>query len=459
MKGTSIPWVWVAALSFWGNPCWGQEDGQQHAPLHLDGSQDCLDCHEDLLEGAKVHDPVDEEMCDACHDQADESKHVFQTPADLSNVCASCHDAPVGDVMHEPVQKGDCMACHVPHHAENPKLLRSDDMEELCTKCHQDSPDLNLEYIHGPVDAGMCLMCHKPHASAEPTLLEMDTVSLCLSCHEEVESGLDEAETIHIPVDEDCTLCHDAHSSAQEFQLLEKGAALCFQCHDDIRERTDLPVDHAAVREEKECMNCHLPHFSSLDALLQKRTDELCLDCHSESVKGDDGRQLAAMKELLTTGHVHGPIEEGNCSACHEPHGSEQASILRWAYPKTFYSKWNPDLYALCFQCHEESAFRDANTASLTDFRDGERNLHYLHVNRERKGRTCRACHEVHASPLPAHVAVESPFGNWQMPLNFEQTEDGGQCAPGCHAPKSYQRKPGPVPKLEVGGLEEQLQQ
>jgi len=434
------------------------------APVELDGSQDCLDCHEALLQGSMIHDPVDEEMCIACHDQPDEDLHQFTTPENLANICASCHDAPEGDTVHKPVAEGHCTACHDPHHADNEHLLKQDDLEALCATCHEASPDLSQEHIHGPVDAGMCTLCHQPHASQEPMLLQTDPVSLCLSCHDDVESGLDEAENIHVPVDEDCLLCHDAHASPNEFQLLEKGSALCFQCHDGIRERTDLPVDHAAVQDEKQCMNCHLPHFSTFNSLLRQEPKELCMSCHGQAVEGDEGHELPAMQEVLDRGFVHGPIREGNCAACHDPHGSEQMAILRQAYPRTFYSGWDPSLYALCFQCHEESAFRDAETAELTSFRDGTRNLHFLHVNRERKGRTCRACHEIHASSLPAHLSEEVPYGNWKMPLNFEQTEKGGSCAPGCHGPQTYDREaphlPLPTPSSEgVDPVEEALGQ
>ena len=77
----------------------------------------------------------------------------------------------------------------------------------------------------------------------------------------------------------------------------------------------------------------------------------------------------------------------------------------------------------------------------LTQFRDGDRNLHYVHVNRE-KGRTCRACHEVHASKRPAHIREAVPYGsgNWMLEINFEQTPQGGSCTPACHVMRSYTR-------------------
>ena len=76
----------------------------------------------------------------------------------------------------------------------------------------------------------------------------------------------------------------------------------------------------------------------------------------------------------------------------------------------------------------------------MTGFRDGDQNLHFLHVNRTEKGRTCRACHEAHSSTVPKHLRETVPFGDWQMPVGYTQTADGGRCAPGCHLPKTYSR-------------------
>ena len=69
-------------------------------------------------------------------------------------------------------------------------------------------------------------------------------------------------------------------------------------------------------------------------------------------------------------------------------------------------------------------------------------NLHYLHVNRDKKGRTCRACHETHASNAEKHIRDSVPFGKggWELPIGFEKTASGGSCSPGCHKPIGYDR-------------------
>lgn len=427
-----------------------QDPVKEPAPHVLPDDKDCIDCHGTLVEGRVLHEPVEEEMCDACHGQPDESLHVFEMPDNQSDTCFTCHDSVPGAVQHEPVMKGHCTACHEPHHSEFKALLRTDDDSEMCASCHEDYPGLEEEFIHGPVDAGMCTICHAPHASEEPKLLIEEPLTLCLSCHEDMEEEMDEAENVHLPAEEDCGLCHDPHSGPNEFQLLQPGALLCFDCHDGIRESTEKSVDHAAVKDEKACLNCHQPHHSAFPAMLNASPQDMCMSCHDAAIEVDEETTITAMGPLLKLDFTHGPIQEGNCSACHDPHGSDVFSILRDPYPRKFYSKWDPGMYSLCFRCHEESIFTDEKTETLTDFRDGDINLHFLHVNRAKKGRTCRACHEVHASTLPVHLAEEVPFGAWNMPINFEVQPDGGSCSPGCHEPEAYNRNGSPEPPAAV---------
>ena len=91
--------------------------------------------------------------------------------------------------------------------------------------------------------------------------------------------------------------------------------------------------------------------------------------------------------------------------------------------------------------CHDKQLVTLKNTAGLTGFRNGDMNLHYLHVNKVDRGRTCRACHDTHAGPHEFHVRDKVPYGSWEMPINFKKTEAGGSCAPGCHKPFTYDRE------------------
>ena len=39
--------------------------------------------------------------------------------------------------------------------------------------------------------------------------------------------------------------------------------------------------------------------------------------------------------------------------------------------------------------------------STITSFRDGQRNLHVVHVNRDDKGRTCKTCHDMSEDGTP----------------------------------------------------------
>ena len=168
---------------------------------------------------------------------------------------------------------------------------------------------------------------------------------------------------------------------------------------------------------------------------------DLYLSCHDKEYKRKKDRSVPDMKALLAENKEHhGPIKQKDCSGCHDPHGSNDFRILRNYYPPTFYKPFDITNYGLCFSCHEKTVALNSKTTKLTNFRNGSENLHFLHVNKPIKGRTCRACHETHASNSPRHIREAVPFGAWDLPLNFEKTESGGSCTPGCHKIKLYDR-------------------
>jgi hypothetical protein len=113
-------------------------------------------------------------------------------------------------------------------------------------------------------------------------------------------------------------------------------------------------------------------------------------------------------------------------------------------------TRGEPDLltgpYYNCFSCHVKKAFETEQTTEVTGFRAGDRNLHWLYVSNKEKGRTCRACHELHGGDLPKQIAATVPFGDWQLPTRWQQQPTGGTCAPGCHRPFTYSRGPAAEP-------------
>jgi predicted CXXCH cytochrome family protein len=322
---------------------------------------------------------------------------AVQKPTTLTESCVTreCHDSyRQKKYVHEPVAKGVCKFCHklVDPKVHSFKLFRT--RQELCGSCHlapasdakmasgaQLKPKAQIgkgKYLHKPIEEGKCLDCHNPHSSNYQFLRKAATVGeLCVKCHEKQEI----AKNLHKPFAEGkCNLCHDNHSSNYGFLLITNQRQLCFSCHEDTK------------------------------------------------------------SELDRFKYVHKPAVDRGCTACHAPHGSDYFRLLVKEYTPDFYASFDIANYDLCFSCHRADKVLVKETENVTDFRNGTENLHYIHVNTPVKGRTCRTCHATHASNEPRHLRKAVPYGGWEVPIQFEKTETGGACSPGCHNPRAYDR-------------------
>jgi predicted CXXCH cytochrome family protein len=408
-------------------------------------------CHASMGKGAFVHGPVAAEECSPCHVPRPNERHKFTVPARTEDLCVSCHEAMKKQgVVHGPVNEGKCTACHDPHQSAQRYFLRGETVAALCVRCHDKSIISNTS-THFPVAEGECLSCHRPHMSAKPKLLSQEGNAVCFECHKDMQESMAASANVHKPAKEKCLTCHNAHSGKGPSLLASEPKLLCLTCHPAIADHiAKATVPHRALDADKGCVNCHKPHESKATALLKNDPMELCLSCHDRTLGKDRGDSIGDMKKLFAENpDWHGPIRDHDCSGCHDVHGSESFRILRMNYPREFYSSFSETQYELCFSCHPPTLVQDQLTTTLTGFRDGQRNMHFLHVNRAVKGRTCRSCHETHASQKEKHIRERVPFGQWSLPIRYEKKEDGGKCSPGCHAPKTYSRSAGADAKVK----------
>jgi predicted CXXCH cytochrome family protein len=417
---------------------WTGAKGQP--PPNYQGKCSDAGCHDQFAKRAVVHDPVAEEGCDLCHEPSAVGQHQFTFTESGAALCLECHEEHEGKVRHAPAADGECLTCHDPHASDAKGLLQAASLGALCAECHEETTE-GLSFLHGPTAVGACTVCHSAHASEYPALLFAEGPAVCMRCHEAMQTRMAEKRHSHDPVQEDCTSCHDAHGAGNNMMLTDTVPALCVECHDDVGElMTDAPVKHDAMTEGKSCSDCHQAHASDVEHLLLTEPMDLCLSCHDKELPSGDGKILNIAALLRENPRHHGPIAQKNCTGCHDVHGSAIFRMLVDEYPEGFYAPFDEKRFTLCFECHEADLVRDERTTTLTNFRNGDWNMHYLHVHRARKGRTCRACHNAHASKRPRHVAETVPFGEWALPINFEQTASGGTCLPGCHRAYGYDR-------------------
>jgi len=266
----------------------------------------------------------------------------------------------------------------------------------------------------------------------------------CLVCHE----GMLKKEFSHPGVETGCLICHVAIDTihpgegTKDFSLPSPVPALCLECHTEMDESIQPPgFAHGPVKNRESCLACHDPHASDVAKQLLRPSRELCISCHNAEIRGDSGVIKAVGRTVMTARYVHPAAEaDGGCIICHFPHFSEKRKLLTASFPDTRYAAGLTENYEVCFMCHDGDLLVLENTMTATGFRDGDRNLHYLHSGGDR-GRNCTICHDAHASAWPAITEESVRFGEWQVRMNFARTDTGGSCATACHGPKLYDRE------------------
>jgi predicted CXXCH cytochrome family protein len=297
-----------------------------------------------------------------------------------------------------------------------------------------------------PFIQGDCGICHQSSDPKSPGPTKKAGNALCYTCHEEFVEIMARAFP-HPPAVTACTNCHNPHNAMEKKLLYEELSTQCFDCHRDIQGVVqNAKVKHGALTERRKCANCHNPHGANIERLLNALPFDQCVGCHSVDDRKDaNGVVLTNYKTLLEENKVwHKPVVAKDCSACHKTHGGANFRLLVANYPKQFYAPYDLKNYALCYGCHNDRVVSVEFTTKYTSFRDGAKNLHYAHVAKlGQRGRTCRACHDVHAAKQKFRVRDGVPYGRegWILKINFTRTPTGGTCTKTCHEAKSYVNK------------------
>jgi predicted CXXCH cytochrome family protein len=415
--------------------------GASATPSQISGNCSAERCHVSQKKGEYIHAPVEED-CMNCH-QTDADKHPvvnekeFQTTADVPDLCYGCHGT--NDQMrhtHSPFKEGDCLTCHDPHSSDTPGLVAEIE-DGICVQCHSDLVPQG-DMIHGPVAANMCQACHHPHQSDLAHLLAREGMDLCLFCHTN-KKDVQTMPSVHQPFLEGCLQCHQPHSSPYKYMVVIDVPGLCLNCHPAVEVASDRKSEvHGPFQEGEKCYLCHNAHVSEYAHLLQDKEETLCFTCHHEKIQ-KGSRTIKDIEKRAKSEYVHAPVEGEGCSACHAAHTPDNFFLLSAAFPKGSYGEGKTESFAHCFDCHDSSLMTSEKTTSETEFRDGDLNLHYIHVNRE-KARNCTTCHDIHGSDYQHLIAREVPFGKWSMPMKYRISEGGGSCLTGCHKELKYDR-------------------
>ena len=378
----------------------------------------CLDCHTefgDKLKRKFVHTPVKTGDCAGCHSPhtSDHGKLLAASPA---AICLNCHPGVVPKKAisaHKVAVEGNCVKCHDPHASNNKaNLLKVGN--DLCVSCHKTIGDeiAKVKVKHLPV-SNDCLSCHNPHGSDKAAhLLKKPVPGLCVECHKAETArfagqhvnypvakancaschnphGSNTAgilfDTIHPPVaNKRCTQCHNAAASPEPFATRRSGFELCRGCHSTmVNEAFGKRRVHWPLVEKKGCLNCHEAHASRQKKLLNVPEAALCGRCHQDTADNQarladrEKQEQPTSKARVVKGSLtHAPVRDGTCTACHAPHASDSARLMRTA-----------SVVDGCGMCHD--------WLKHTSHPMGEK---YVDMRNKNLSMNCLSCHRSHGT-------------------------------------------------------------
>ena len=200
----------------------------------------------------------------------------------------------------------------------------------------------------------------------------------CLGCHARDLARANIQRSEHTKNDVACTSCHSIHHPATPKSLLaKKQAELCYGCHATVRAQFSMPSKHRVNEGFMQCSDCHNPHgsFDATWKMGQKpRMMEQSLNTESPCLKCHMDKRGPFVYE-------HAPVRVEGCEACHSPHGSMNAKLLL-----------RPVVFTVCLECHN-------GAASFGTRNDGVQLQSSKHNMLDPKFQKCTTCHvAIHGS-------------------------------------------------------------
>jgi predicted CXXCH cytochrome family protein len=207
--------------------------------------------------------------------------------------------------------------------AQHPVPLGKNSDTASCTACHSDKA--TGKHVHSAIAMG-CTTCHVVTQVKGVTDIKLvaPTRELCFSCHAKSSEKI-----LHGPYAQgNCIVCHSPHSSNWPNQLLAPPQDLCMGCH--VRSRLKVKVKQQTAR---------VPWGVTLTLSQLKGWQYIGLNKRLNADHPVEGHPVSGPNTALGKG-----TPEINCLSCHQPHHSENVSLL----PAKFASQT-----ALCESCHK----------------------------------------------------------------------------------------------------------
>ncbi len=155
-----------------------------------------------------------------------------------------------------------------------------------------EAENYELRYLHTDKKEQKCKSCHnmKSNVPTNGEAFEDITQTTCYECHK----GMINTRNTHAPTAN--WLCLDCHNGKfGEYNMDSEGKSkylapdpisrTCATCHKDVPEWQVNKYSHGPVNDGR-CERCHNPHGSNNEFFLRKSIWDLCTTCHAEKADG-----------------------------------------------------------------------------------------------------------------------------------------------------------------------------
>lgn len=227
-------------------------------------------------------------------------------------------------------------------------------LPELYEGFDDDPEEYEEGFFHVEKKEKVCASCHNMTSNIPTGDKVFDDVSqtTCYTCHKSIVSK----RNSHAPaINWRCTDCHDGKLGAYDtpsediskYMVRDPVNKMCEQCHEKAKQWDNNRYVHGPVNDGR-CERCHNPHGSDNAFFLRKPIWKLCTTCHAEKASGKHVISSFVFGSTHPTQGKPDPSRPGRelvCSGCHNPHGSSGVSLLRMKGSVPF---------NVCQRCHDK---------------------------------------------------------------------------------------------------------
>lgn len=188
-------------------------------------------------------------------------------------------------------------------------------------------PGFERYYFHLPAGEAACAACHRMEADLNDLYPGKPEDSPCYQCHQRKGKGAYR----HKPVSAGaCFSCHQVVPGKRKYSIQKPEQTSCFLCHGTKQRLWDDKRVHHGPTALGNCSLCHDPHGSEWPSLTKRHPTELCLSCHEDKKSG-----LHVIAGFFGKGHPmkadKNPLKPDrpfSCAGCHNPHAGDTMNLL-----------------------------------------------------------------------------------------------------------------------------------